>query len=86
MEVIFQVFFGLLVMLTLNHEGEAAKGGAKSIMRNRKGQQGAAGKDYLVKDMTFNTKLLRKAYWFCLLPLCATERKSINDHFGINLI
>ena len=45
-------------MLSLNHEGEAAKGGAKSIMRNRKGQQGAAGKDYLVKDMILILKTL----------------------------
>ena len=56
------MFIGLLVILTLNHEGEAAKGGAKSIMRNRKGQQGAAGIDYLVKDKTLNIKLHKKAH------------------------
>ena len=39
--------FCLLVILTLTHEGDAAKGGAKSIMRNRKGQQGAAGQSFL---------------------------------------
>ena len=42
-----QAVFCLLVVLILNHEGEAAKGGAKSIMRNRKGQQGAAGQSFL---------------------------------------
>ena len=32
-------------------------------------------KDYLVKDMTLNTKLNKKAYWHCLLP--AEKRKSL---------